>query len=150
MIKAERDGVSEPIGAGEQQERARRTRKAWILGGTFALGLLGGFWVGFWEADNLFTGSGSDGWPPSLAIALAVCYVVSVVFGGIALARQTDEFELQRQHKAVAAAALVYALAYPVWFVLWMGGLVVEPMHGVLFIAFWLSLFVAFLFYRFR
>ena len=150
MIKVARDGASEPIGAGEQQERARRTRKAWILGGTFVLGLLGGFWVGFEEADNIFTGSDSDGWPPALAVALAVSYVVSVLFGGLALARQTDEFELQRQYKAVAAAALVYALAYPVWFVLWMGGLAPEPMHGVLFITFWLSLLAAFLFYRCR
>jgi len=28
--------VSEPAGAGEQQEQARRTRKAWIVGGAFA------------------------------------------------------------------------------------------------------------------
>ena len=94
MIKAERDGASEPIGAGEQQERMRRTRTAWILGGASALGLLGGFWVGIEEAHSFFTGSGSDGWPMALAIALAVSYVASVVFGGLAPVRQTDEFEL--------------------------------------------------------
>ena len=148
MRQAERAGGSESLGPGEQQERARRTRKTWIIGSTFVAGLVAGFWIGFEEADTLF--SGSDGWPPALSIFASVSYLVAAIFGGLALARQTDEFELQRQYKAVAVAALVYVLAYPVWFALWMGGLVPEPMHGVLFIAFWLSLAGAFLFYRFR
>ena len=148
MKRVERVGGSEPLGPGERQERARQARKAWIIGGTFAAGLVAGLWIGFEEADTLF--SGSDGWPPALSMFVCVSYLVAVIFGGLALARQTDEFELQRQYKAVAVAALVYVLAYPVWFTLWMGGLVAEPMHGVLFIAFWLSLAGAFLFYRFR
>jgi cytochrome bd-type quinol oxidase subunit 2 len=142
--------VSDAAGTGEQHEQARRTRKAWILGGAFATGLVAGILVGIQEGENIFVGSDADGWPPALAIGLVLSYLVVVVLGGLALARQTDEFELQRQYKAVSAAAFVYAIAYPVWFTLWMGQLAPEPMHGALFILFWLSLLAAFLFYRFR
>ena len=142
--------MSEPSGAGEQQERARRLRKTWIIGGALATGFAAGVFVGFNEGESLFAGSGSNDWPPALAVGLALAYVLVVAVGGVALARQTDEFELERQYKAIAAAAFVYAMAYPIWLVLWMGRLVPEPMHGALFILFWLSLAAAFLFYRFR
>jgi hypothetical protein len=148
MRQAGKSGGSEPLGAGESQERRRRTRKAWIIGSAFAIGLVAGLLVGFQEGEDLFLHS--DGWPPALAVGIALSYLVVVIIGGIALGRQTDEVELQRQYKAVAVAALVYVLAYPIWFSLWMGGLVPEPMHAVLFIAFWASLAAAFLFYRFR
>ena len=150
MMAMGRRGVSEPAGAGEQQERARRRRKSWITGITFGAGVVSGMLIGFQEGEKLFVGSDADGWPPALAIGLVLVYVTVVLVGGFALSRQTDEFELQRQYKAVAAAALVYVMVYPVWFVLWMADLVVEPMHGALFILFWLSLAAAFLFYRFR
>ena len=145
---AGRHGVSDGPGAGEQRERARRRRKAWIVGGVFTVGMVAGFAMGWREAQHLF--AGSEGWPPAMTIAIALSYVIAVVGGGMLLSRQTDEVELQSQYKAVAAAALVYALIYPVWFVLWMGSLAPEPMHGILFIAFWVSLLGAFLFYRFR
>ena len=150
MMRMGRGGVSEPSGAGEAQEQARRTRKTWIIGGTFVTGLVAGILVGFNEGEALFVGSDANDWPPALAVGLALSYVLVVAVGGVALARQTDEFEQQRQYKAIAAAAFVYAMVYPLWFVLWMGQLVPEPMHGALFILFWLSLAAAFLFYRFR
>jgi hypothetical protein len=142
--------VSESAGAGEQQERARRMRKTWIIGGALVTGFVAGVFVGFNEGGSAFPGSDSNDWPPALAVGLAISYVLVVAVGGVALARQTDEFELQRQYKAIAAAAFVYAMAYPIWFVHWMGRLAPEPMHGALFILFWLSLAAAFLFYRFR
>lgn len=150
MMPTRRGGVSEPAGAGEQQERARRMRKTWIVGGALATGFVAGVFVGFNEGGSAFLGSDANDWPPALAVGLALSYVLLVTVGGVALARQTDEFELQRQYKAIAAAAFVYAMAYPIWFVLWMGRLVPEPMHGALFILFGLSLAAAFLFYRFR
>ena len=33
MMQARRNGVSESHHFGEQQDRARRTRKAWVIGG---------------------------------------------------------------------------------------------------------------------
>jgi hypothetical protein len=141
--------VSDDHGNGERLERAQRKRKAVIFGGIFVVGLVTGFMVGMREAENLFRG-GSEGWPPAMAIGLSVAYLASVLGGGIALARQTDEVERLGQYKAVAVGALAYMLAYPIWFALWMGNLVREPMHAVLFGLFWITLLIAFLFYRFR
>jgi hypothetical protein len=38
MRQEGRSGASEPLGAGESQERRRRARKAWIIGSAFAIG----------------------------------------------------------------------------------------------------------------
>lgn len=140
-------GVSERE-AGEQIERVRRNRKLQIIGGVFAIGMIVGFLVGYQDAQALF--DGSRAWPPAMAIGIALSYLGAVIGGGAALSRHTDEFERMAQYRAVAFAALVYMLVYPVWFALWMGALVPEPQHGVLFIAFWASLAGASLFQRFR
>lgn len=135
-------------GEGEQLEQARNRRKVLILAALMGLGGLIGFAGGVSGGKAPF--ADPDGWPPAMAIGIALAYVVAAVGGGLMLARQTDEVQLQAQYKAVAVAALVYVLLYPVWFCLWMGGLTPEPMHGVLFAAFWLSLAGASLFYRVR
>ena len=150
MIKTGRIGVSNPHATGEARERARRGRRAVIFAGLFAVGLATGFFIGFREANDLFAGDGSDGWPPAMAIGISLSYLAAAIGGGIALSRQTDEFERLAQYKAVAFAALTYVLAYPVWFVLWMGNLAPEPMHAALFVLFWLGLAGASIFYRFR
>lgn len=148
MSRVGMDGASEPQGSGEQLEKARRRRKAVIIGGGVVVAFVGGFIVGFTEADSLFIGGSA--WPAPLSIGLACAYLALIVGGGLALSRQTDEFELQAQYKAVALAAAGYMLVYPPWFLLWMADLVREPMHGVLFLIFWASLALASLFYRFR
>ena len=135
---------------GETAERTRRNRKLQIIGGVFVVGMIVGFLVGYREAEASALFDRSQPWPPAMAIAIAFSYLAAVIGGGIALSRHTDEFELMGQYKAVAFAALVYMLVYPVWFVLWMGALVPEPHHGILFGAFWLSVVAASLFYRFR
>lgn len=148
MIRVGRSGESEPFGEGERLDRQRRARKRVIIGGLIIVGFGGGFIVGFTEAEGLITGERN--WPPALSIGLATAYLAAMIGGGLAIQRQTDEFELQAQYKAVAAAAAGYMMIYPPWFILWMANLVREPMHGVLFIIFWLSLALASLFYRFR
>ena len=147
MANLRRAGVSE-AGEGERLERERRNRKTWIIGGLVIFGGITGFFIGARNGAALFGGSG--GWPPAMAIAVAASYVIAAVGGGLILARHTDEVELLGQYKAIAAAALVYVLVYPVWFVLWMGDLVREPMHAIIFALFWISLTAASLFYRFR
>ncbi len=140
--------MSDVRGHGEAIERTRRRRKYTIIGGAAAVGMTVGFMIGYTEAENFF--QDMSGWPPAMAIGIALSYLAAVIGGGVALARHTDEVELQTQYKAVAVAAMVYILIYPTWFALWMGGLVPEPMHSALFIAFWLSLAGASLFYQFR
>jgi hypothetical protein len=149
MSRVRRSGASEPLGEGERLDRQRRFRKRIIIGGLIIIGFVGGFITGFTEAESLLEG-GTGAWPPALSIGLACAYLAGMIGGGLAISRHTDEFELQTQYKAVAAAAAGYMLIYPPWFVLWMGNLVREPMHGVLFLIFWVSLALASLFYRFR
>jgi hypothetical protein len=141
-------GVSERPISGEQLEQARRRRKAVIIGGLVVIGFAGGFITGFTEAKSLFSGERS--WPPGLSIGLACAYLAAVIGGGMAISRQTDEFEQQTQYKAVAVAALAYLLVYPPWFLLWMADLAREPIHWVLFLIFWVALALASIFYRFR
>jgi MFS family permease len=147
MSRVGRSGASEPRGTGEQLERQRRGRKAVIIGGLIVVGFTIGFVTGFSQADNLFV---AGSWPQALSMGLAVAYLATVIGGGIALSRHSDEFELNAQYKAAAAAGAAYMLIYPPWFLLWMGDVAVEPMHGVLFLAFWLVLALASIFYRFR
>ena len=146
--KVGRSGVFDSPDAGQRLEFARRRRKWVILGGLIVVGFAGGFISGFTQADNLFTGA--TAWPPALSIGLALAYLGAVIGGGIAIGRQSDEFELQTQYKAVAVAAAAYLLVYPPWFLLWMANLVREPIHCVLFLIFWGVLALASLFYRFR
>lgn len=147
MARRVKTDLSE-AGEGARLEQARTSRKTLLLATLMGVGGLIGFAVGLTGGEAPFTDP--DGWPPAMAIGIALVYVVATVGGGLMLARQTDEVQLQAQYKATAVAALVYVLLYPVWFCLWMGGLVPEPMHGVLFAAFWLGLVVASLFYRVR
>jgi hypothetical protein len=64
--------------------------------------------------------------------------------------RVMDEVDRQRGYKAASFAGTVLIVVYPAWYFLWRGGLVVEPIHWLLFGLFWLSLAFATLWYRFR
>ncbi len=150
MMGYRRAGVSDGDRTGEQLERRRRGRKAVIIGGIGVVGLVTGFFVGMHDVDTLISQGAIGAWPPAMAIGIALSFLAATIGGGLALARQTDEFERLAQYKAAAAAGLAYMLAYPVWFALWMGNLAPEPMHAVLFGLFWLTLLLALLFHKFR
>jgi hypothetical protein len=135
-------------GAGEELERAQRRRKKIIIGGLCLVGLVSGFLVGFHEGKSLF--DGSTGWPPALALGIAFSYLAAIVGGSLALARHMDEVEIQAQAKAGSVAGAVYIAVYPLWFALWKGGFVTEPVHWVLFLLFWVALALSSLYYRYR
>lgn len=147
MVQRAETDLSE-AGEGARLEQARGTRKSLLLAALMGAGGLIGLAISLSGGKAPFTDPG--GWPPAMAIGIALAFVVAAVGGGLILARHTDEVELQAQYKAIAFAASVYVLLYPVWFFLWMGGLVPEPMHGAIFAAFWVSLAGASLFYRVR
>jgi hypothetical protein len=136
------------LGEGERRERgARRTRFA-VKAGLFATGLFTGLYVG-----GNFVGRGFDfsgPWSPLAAAVIAAVYLAAMGVGSLLMSRQMDELERFRGYKAAAAAAAAYVLVYPVWFALWKGGFVPEPVHWMLFLLFWLSLALATLWYRFR
>jgi hypothetical protein len=135
-------------GEGERADSARRRKRALVIAVLFAAGLFSGFYVGKTDPHSLFNSEAS--WNPGVSLLLTAVFLLVIVGGSIALHGNTDEVERQGQYKAVALAAAVYMLLYPSWFMLWKGGHVPEPSHGIVFIAFWLSLACASLWYRFR
>jgi hypothetical protein len=89
-------------------------------------------------------------WNPAVSLLLTAIFLLSVIGGSLVLHGNTDEVERQSQYKAVSIGAGAYILLYPSWFMLWKGGHVPEPNHGVVFLVFWLSLSAASIWYRFR
>jgi hypothetical protein len=141
-------GPDLPKGEGERREAAVRRRRIVVIGALFAAGLVTGFYAGFREGAAL---AGADGtWPPAMALALTALYLVALVGGTLVLNGVMDEHERQRTYKAASFASSVLVSIYPVWFLLWKGGFVVEPIHWVMYIIFMLGLGLAMLWYRFR
>lgn len=141
------DGADQDA-SGEALERSRRRRKFWIIGGLAGIGFVAGFVAGFTQPHKLFDPSLS--WSPELTLGLAVAWLVAVIGGGLLYARHTDEFELAGSYKAVAAGAGAYIVLYPVWLLLWKGGVAPEPMHFVIFLGFMAVTLIASLFHRVR
>lgn len=136
-------------GEGERRDAERR-RKRWLI--LAAIALFGGvpaFYVGLQQGAALAE-SRPLTWSPTLAAVLAGLYLAVMVGGGLLMQGVTDEIERQRGYKAASLAGMTLMLVYPVWFLLWKGGFVPEPIHWVLFALFWLSLALATLWYRFR
>jgi hypothetical protein len=136
-------------GEGEARERARLRRRHAIMAALLIPGFMIGVYVGKTDQGAFINGSGGVLWP-ALSIALAILYLAALVGGAFLLSSSIDEHEKYNSYKAVSAAGGFYVVAYPVWFLLWKGGFVVEPVHWILFIGFWLSLAVSSLYYRFN
>lgn len=136
------------LGEGERREMDRDRFTQIVKGVLFGVGISCGAPIGYLIASNDFDVAAQ--WPPALAAAIAALYLLALIAGSIALSRSIDEVEKARQYKAVAFAGAVYLVVYPLWFVLWKGGFVIEPIHWALFALFWLSLAGAAAFYRIR
>ena len=135
-------------GAGERAETLRRRKRSTVLGVLFAAGLFTGYYIGHSDPESLFNREMS--WDPNVSLLLTAIFVIGIVGGSIALHGSTDEVQRQAQYKAVALAGAAYMLLYPSWFMLWKGGHLSEPHHGLMFMIFWLSLAGASLWYKFR
>jgi hypothetical protein len=149
MMALRTKAPDQPLGPGEAQERARIRRRNLIIGGIFVAGLFSGFYVGHEEAEALFHG-GDGAWTPTFSLILAAVYLIAILGGSLLLQDSMDELEKANSYKASAVAGAVYILLYPLWFILWKGGFVREPIHWVVFIAFWLALCVSHIWYRYR
>lgn len=136
------------LGPGEKRERAMRRRRKTVIAGLAGAGGICGFYVGFFEAKAIM--DGGTAWSPTLALVLTGLFLTAMIGGSILLQGSMDEVERQASYKAVAFAGAAYVMVYPVWFLLWKGGFVGEPVHWVLFALFWLSLALSTLWYRFR
>ena len=139
--------VAEP-GSGESLERAARRRKFFTVGALAVMSFIPGFYLGYTENDALLLAD--DKWPPAFALGLAGFYLGAVIAGAVLMRRQTDEVALANQYKATALAGSMFVIVYPLWYILWKGGFVIEPMHGVIYVLFLLTALAAMLYYRFR
>lgn len=148
MANLRRAGVSETAFSGEAIERGKRQRRTMVIGIVLAVGAAAGFYTGATDGGALFDPAKT--WPLTVTLVMVATYTLALVIGSLVLSRQLDEVQLRNSHKAASVAAAAFIWGYPLWFVLWKGGFAVEPMHGVIFLAFWLILLVASLFYRFR
>ena len=115
------------MGEGERAEARRRGRMRVVV----ALGAVAGITIIaltalFKQGHGRLTAEGAG--------AIAAFYVIAMVGIGWRSSRLADEVENRANHRALALAACAYILAYPVWYFLWRGGLVLEPRHDILFV----------------
>lgn len=136
------------LGEGERLQRTRERQVMAVKGSLFALGMLSGGFIGYFiVSDDI----GFDGpWPPAIAISLAALYVLAITIGSVLLKNRIDEAERMQTYKAVAFAGTAYMIVYPVWFLLWKSGAMIEPIHWLLFVGFWALLVGAAFHYRVR
>lgn len=146
-VRAMRD--SGPRGEGERRDSARRRTRLLIIAALAVAGFIPGLYLGYNDGAALAE-SRTAVWSPTLSLGLAILYLVAVIGGGLLLRNVTDEVERLNGYKAASFAGMALMVVYPVWYVLWRGGFVPEPVHWMLFLLFWLSLALASLFYRFR
>ncbi|MDY7523028.1 hypothetical protein [Sphingomonas sp. 10B4] len=122
------------MGPGEAADRTR-SRRTFI---TFAvLSVLGGA-VGFTAAliepheATLTTGGSLPAW---FAILAALLLIGAVTAGSLVYYRTIDELQRLDNYWAATMGANVLLMAYPVWLILWKGGLVPAPDAMTLYLA---------------
>jgi hypothetical protein len=137
-------------GTGEAEEKRKRRLKIAIVATLFSVGMASGFFLGH-SAEGFEGLLGPDPvMAPGIAIALCGAFAVTIAIGAVLMKKNTDELERLNRYKAASLAGTVYLSTYMVWFFLWKGGLVPEPMHVVLFLVFLVSMFTGMAVYRFR
>lgn len=121
-------------GPGEAAERARRRRRLRIFGALFAAGLPVGFFAALLEQGG---GKGfmQGTLPPWFAVLGSVVMLVAVGVGTWLRHRGMDELDRRDNLVAGAMGGNVVIGGYPLWFLLWKGGLVGPPDALWLFVA---------------
>ena len=137
-------------GAGEAEEKRKRRFKIAIVGTLFTLGMVSGIFLGTSAKGFEELLGPNPVLPPAVAIGLCIAFAVAVAVGAVLMKKNMDEHERLNRYKAASLAGTAYLSTYMVWFFLWKGGLVPEPMHVVLFLVFLVSMFAGMAIYRFR
>jgi hypothetical protein len=117
-------------GMGETLERQRvaRFRRRSILGG--CLGVTLGFASGFFDSPFFAAATGAYLMAPAWAIAAVALWTVLIALDVWEYRRGSyDELQLAEARFACCCAAIAFVIGYPIWCLLWAGGLVVEPSH---------------------
>jgi hypothetical protein len=119
-------------GLGELADRRRNRRKLLTFGAIFAAGLP----IGFFSA--LLEKGGEDGFmagtlPPWFAVLAAAVFLLATVGGGLAWRTRMDELDRRDHLQTNSAAGATAVIGFPVWFLLWKGGLAAAPDAAWLF-----------------
>ncbi len=122
------------VGPGETAARARSRRVMLYFVVLAAIGGVIGFVTALLEPHHGGLLSGAS-IPPAFAIAAAIVTVAAVVIGSLRYHRAIDEFEQRDNLIAGTWGANVLLGGYPVWLLLWKGGLVPEPQHFIMYLA---------------
>ena len=120
-------------GPGEAAARAQARRMTSWFAILLAIGGVIGMITALLEPHAASIMSGGTV-PPLFAIAAAVVTAVATVIGTRYLYTIADELELHNNMVAGAVGANALLLGYPVWFLLWKGGVAPEPQHIILFL----------------
>lgn len=120
------------LGPGELAARARSRRLAWTIGICGVAGLAIGFTLARVEGKGgLFDGGTIPAWS---ALLFSAAMLGAMAWGTWRFHGAMDELEQRDNLMASALALNFYMGGYPIWFILWKGGLVPEPQHMILFV----------------
>lgn len=112
-------------GPGVRAERARKRRIHAIFAVSGVVGAALGIGAGVAKQGAwLLT--------PPAAIAIAVGFVLLLNLSSWFYLRMIDELDRRDNLVACTVGLHFYFTAYPVWWLLWTGGIAPEPMHGVI------------------
>ena len=105
---------------------ARTRRIRMIIGFLFAVGLVCGFLIGFYEDDSAGFVAG-DSIPAWVAILGVVLFLAAMTLGNRRFLNAADELERRDSLLGTAATGWTILIGFPCWFLLWKGGLVPAP-----------------------
>ena len=137
------------IGPGEAAARARQRRLLLNFGAIAAVGFVVGLTAAFVENKDLpiWAGGTMPGW---FAVLAAVLTVGAVGIGSWLYHRNMDELERLDNYWAGTLGANALLGGYPVWLILWKGGLAPQPDALTLYLAVFAVVTVAYLWRKFR
>ncbi|WP_404370886.1 hypothetical protein AB5I39_02830 [Sphingomonas sp. MMS24-J45] len=149
MMNKEWAMTGKSVGPGEAADRARgrRTIRNFVV-----LALIGGA-VGFTAAlveqrDAPIAAGGTM--PAWFAILAAAIMVVAVSIGSVLYHRSMDELQRLDNYWAATMGANLLLLGYPVWLILWKGGLLPAPDAMILYLAVFATTMIAYLWRKLR
>lgn len=141
------------LGPGEVRTRQRIRTQTLYIGLAAAVGGVIGLATGFFDEGNgsLFAGDWQDlKLPPLLAIGVAVLLVTGFLAMPLYGFRMIDDYKREQNLVAFTGGCLSVISGFPIWAVLHAGGFLPPPhAFGVFAIAF-VSMFVSFLYARWR
>ena len=149
MTRLESAMPNKDIGPGEAADRARSRRTTINFTILALLGGVVGFTAALVEQSDapISAGGTMPGW---FAILAAAVMVVAVLAGSVLYHRNMDELQRLDNYWAATMGANVFLLGYPVWLILWKGGLVPAPDAMILYLAVFVTMMIAYFWRKWR